>query len=453
MAASDQNMPRVDQLIDAFQRKPLLSILLPVYNTKAEWLTRCIQSVRQQQYPYWELCIADDASDHPHVQRILRDYEAMDERIKVHYRQINGHISEASNTALRLATGEFILLLDHDDELSEDALYDVANALNRFPNADMLYSDEDKLDHEGKRCYPFLKPDWSPETFLSHMYTCHLGVYRTTIARKIGGFRKGFEGAQDYDFVLRFTEITDRVIHIPKILYHWRMHEKSTAVNVNAKTYAFAAGKRALQEALQRRGEGGWVESSYYYPGQYRVRYPCPTDQSISIILQVNVSRYDWVDWVDQLLDHTDYKNVSFLMLFTSNDVKADSVQRVNKHPRCQAVHLPSDFSLKDLQRRLDRGSMGTCCFFIKRPFKMPRSDWLKDLAGYCLRPAIHSVYCKVYHPDYSFYPEVISNTVPHDYDGVMMKREALLRYPIEDSDTIDSWLKKLEGRAVFIPL
>ena len=265
--------------------KPVFSILVPVYNTDERWLRRCLDSVLAQIYPYWELCIADDASTEPHIRHLLNEYMAKDSRVLVVFRRENGHISASSNSALELARGEFIALLDHDDEMTIDALYENAVLLNSHPDADMIYSDEDKITEENITHMPFFKPDWSPDTFLSQMYSGHLGVYRTDLIRKIGGFRVGFEGSQDYDLVLRLTEQTSHIHHIPKILYHWRTAQGSTARSADSKDYAYVAAKEAIQEALCRRGEGGWVEFVPYQPGQYCVHYPVLERSMISIII------------------------------------------------------------------------------------------------------------------------------------------------------------------------
>ena len=254
---TDADRKRIIDHIQSFSYRPTFSLIVPVYNTNEQWLRRCLDSVLTQLYPDWELCIADDASTDPLVRKVLEEYRDRDPRIRVVFRQENGHISESSNSALGMAAGEFVALLDHDDEIAEDALYENAALLNQHRDADMIYSDEDKLTEEGKRHSPFFKPDWSPDTFLSQMYTCHLGVYRTEMVRSIGGFRVGFEGSQDYDLVLRLTERTQKIYHIPKVLYHWRSIPGSTALAHQSKDYAHKAGLKALQEAVARRGEGG----------------------------------------------------------------------------------------------------------------------------------------------------------------------------------------------------
>ena len=207
---------RIAEAIAGFQHKPTISIVMPVYNTPLDLLDLAIRSVQAQHYQNWDLCICDDASPNSDVRARLETWQKQEPRIKITYSSKNEGISGASNRALELASGEFIGLLDHDDELTSDALYEVVNLLQERPDADMIYSDEDKLDLEGRRVWPIFKPDWSPEYMLAMMYTCHFGVYRRSLLKEIGGFRVGFEGSQDYDLVLRLSEKTDRINHIPR---------------------------------------------------------------------------------------------------------------------------------------------------------------------------------------------------------------------------------------------
>ena len=242
--------------IQSFSFKPKISVAVPVYNVEKQWLERAIQSVLNQVYENWELCLVDDASPAPHVKEILEKYRDSDKRIKVKFLEKNLGISGASNETLSLADGEYIALLDHDDELSKDSLYEVVKCLNAHPEAELIYSDEDKLSMGGMRLRPVYKPGWDPELFLTYNYLCHLVVCKRELIEKAGGFRTGFEGSQDYDLLLRVTELVDNenIVHIPKVLYHWRMIPGSAASVVDAKSKAFERGKRALEEALERRG-------------------------------------------------------------------------------------------------------------------------------------------------------------------------------------------------------
>lgn len=275
---------RVSLTVEPMSYRPLLSVIVPVYNVKEEFLSACIESVRTQIYENWELCMADDASTDGTVRETLQKYEA-DEKIKIVWRKENGHISQATNSALELAGGEFVVFLDCDDTLSPDALYEVVKLLNRDRALDFIYSDEDKINEAGtKRHYPHFKAGWSPDTLMSMMYTSHLGVYRRSIVQELGGLRTGYEGAQDYDLTLRFTEKTDRIGHVPGILYHWREYAGSTSANMGAKPYVLEAQKRAKEDALVRRGLAGDLEF-LEDQAQFRVNYIVPKDMAVSIIL------------------------------------------------------------------------------------------------------------------------------------------------------------------------
>ena len=286
-------------------RPVTLSVVVPVYNPPPEYLVDCLSSVLAQSYPHWELCIADDASPDPRIKRLLREYAEADPRINVTWRVTNGHISAASNSALAIATGEYVALLDHDDMLPPDALHHVAQALLRRPATDMLYSDEDKIDIKNRRHDPFFKPDWSPESFLSRMYTCHLGVFRTELLRSIGGFRTALDGAQDYDLVLRVTEKTRQVLHLPRVLYHWREHQTSAAGSQQAKPYAYSASRRAIDEALARRGQAGHAEDTPGFPGIYRVRYALPAPPSVAIVVDTGVEAAQLERCLESVFTHT----------------------------------------------------------------------------------------------------------------------------------------------------
>jgi GT2 family glycosyltransferase len=266
-----------------FPFQPRFSIVTPVYNTDPRWLRACIESVRRQAYPHWQLSLADDASTSAETVAVLREY-AHDERISVVRLERNSHISAASNAALAKTDGDFVALLDHDDELTPDALFHVARYLNAHPDADVIYSDEDKLDLAGTRCDPYFKPDWSPEHFLTCMYTCHLMVVRRALLQEVGGFRVGYEGAQDYDLVLRLMERTRRIHHIPRILYHWRKLETSTASAGMAKPWAMDAGRLSLEDYVKRNAIGAEVLPGPA-PGVFRIKRAIAGTPLVSIVI------------------------------------------------------------------------------------------------------------------------------------------------------------------------
>ncbi len=241
----------------AFSVRPLISVVMPTYNSPERWLAACLDSVLAQTYDRWELCIADDASPDPTVRRVLDAYAARDPRIRVTYRERNGHIAAASNSALALARGEFVALLDHDDLLPPQALHFVAAAIGKHPDAALLYSDEDKIDEAGRRYDPYFKPDWNDDLVAAQNCVSHLGVYRADAVRAVGGFREGCEGAQDWDLALRVARAagSTRIVHIPRVLYHWRAIEGSTARAMESKNYAAAAQERAVADHFAARGE------------------------------------------------------------------------------------------------------------------------------------------------------------------------------------------------------
>lgn len=235
--------------------RPLISVIMPVYNAPLGWLNDAIRSVQAQIYQEWELCIADDCSKHADLRPFLESKCAEDPRIKVAFRETNGHISAASNSAIELAEGQFLALMDQDDLIPEDALLHVANAIIQHPDAGLIFSDEDKVDENNQREAPIRKKDWGPECILKFNSISHLGVYKTQLVKDIGGFRVGYEGSQDHDLALRCIEQLrqDQIVHIPKILYHWRIHANSTAQTSTAKPYAVTARNNAIQDHLSRK--------------------------------------------------------------------------------------------------------------------------------------------------------------------------------------------------------
>jgi glycosyltransferase involved in cell wall biosynthesis len=402
LTAGDRD--RISKEIERLHCRPLISILLPVYNTDEIWLRKCLDSVLDQLYSHWELCIADDASTKPHVRHVLEEYASRDPRIRVVFRKENGHISACSNSALSLATGEYIALLDHDDELSVDALYENAVLLNRYPDADMIYSDEDKIDTQGRRHSPFFKPDWSPDTFLSHMYTCHLGVYRTGLIRKVGGFRVGFEGSQDYDLVLRFTEHTTKIHHIPKVLYHWRTIKGSTALTHDSKSYAYVSGLNAIREALKRRGEGGFVEHVEGYPGQYLVHYPVRDNPKITILIPTRDNAVCLDRCLQSLFSKTTYRNFE-VILIDNGSVQSETRDlfarwQKQESDQLRILHLDIPFNFSCLNNEGARHAEGDLIVLLNDDTEIITPAWLEEMAGQAERPSIGAVGAFLLFPD-----------------------------------------------------
>lgn len=268
-----------------WQSRPLISIITPVFNTLSAYLRECIYSVQTQTYPDWELCLVNDGSDHPDTLSCLDELVKNDHRVRLHHLPLNQGICHATNQAIAMAHGQYIAFLDHDDRLAPDALYWVVETLRQFPDTDIVYTDRDMLSPEGYRFMHLFKPDWSPETLFSGNYLFHLMVYRRQLIEQLGGMRIGLEGSQDYDLILRAADTQPKVRHIPKILYHWRQHQQSVAMQHNVKEYAYLAGVQALQDTLQRRGLSGTVsEDPTLWRGHYRVCLQPPPSHPYQIL-------------------------------------------------------------------------------------------------------------------------------------------------------------------------
>lgn len=297
--------------IETFAYQPKISVAVPVYNVEEKWLDLCVQSLQNQYYENWELCLADDASPSAHIPPLLKKYMAMDERIRVVFRTTNGHISEATNSALEIATGEYIGFMDNDDELAPQALYEVVKALNADRTIDFIYTDEDKITESGKRFNAFYKSNWNPELLLNHNYITHFVVVKRALLEEIGGLHTEFNGSQDYDFVLRATEKAKRIHHISGMMYHWRAIESSTALNPESKQYAYLAGQMALQAAMQRRNVAAKVEIAAFY-GSYKINYIYDHIPSVSVILSNQIPNLEM--YMKELLAKTLYPDVQFVL-------------------------------------------------------------------------------------------------------------------------------------------
>ncbi|WP_311048959.1 glycosyltransferase [Enterococcus faecalis] len=297
--------------IKTFQFQPKISVAVPVYNVEEKWLAACVSSLQNQYYENWELCLADDASPSEHIKPMLEKYKELDQRIKVIYREENGHISEATNSALSIATGDFVGFMDNDDELAPQALYEVVKALNTDPTIDFLYTDEDKITENGRRFNAFYKSDWNPELILNHNYITHFVVVKRDLLEKVGGLNSAYNGAQDYDFVLRATEQATKIKHIPGMMYHWRAIESSTALNPESKGYAYVAGQKAVQAATERRGLKAQVEIAEFY-GSYKINYLYDHVPMVSLIITNDTENMS--SYLRQLLEKTAYTNYEILL-------------------------------------------------------------------------------------------------------------------------------------------
>lgn len=385
---------------DVFSYNPKISILVPVYNVLDKHLVPCIESVLNQVYDNWELCLADDCSTWDSVKTTLKKYEKH-EKVKVVYRTENGHISRCTNSALDIATGEFVAFLDCDDLLRPNALYEVVKLLNENPELDFIYSDEDKVDDDGKnRHMPHFKPDWSPDTLMSHMYTCHFSVYRKSIADEIGGLRAGYEGAQDYDFALRFTEKTDKIAHISKILYHWRERVESTAITPEAKPYILDAARKSKEDALQRRGLKADLELvDIMY--QWRVNYISQDNPLISIIIPSKDNYQVLKNCLDSLHEITRYQNYEIILIDNgSNDNNKEKYQQLATKYNAKYIYRKMKFNFSKMCNIGTQNSNGEYLLFLNDDIEIIQEDWLDRMIGHAELSHIGAVGAKLLYPD-----------------------------------------------------
>ena len=388
--------------VERFAHRPLVSIVMPVYNPNSAWFVEAIESVRTQIYTNWELCIADDASSDPAIRPLLKRYAQLDHRIKVVFREHNGHISAASNSALAMAQGEWITLLDHDDVLAEYALFWVVDSINLLPNARLIYSDEDKIDELGARSDHYFKCDWNPDLFYSQNMISHLGVYYAELVHKIGGFREGFEGSQDYDLALRCIEhiAPEQIYHIPRVLYHWRIHADSTAHDLNSKSYAMMSGLKAINEHLDRKGVNAKAELVDYW---YRVRYALPDIKPlVSLIIPSRNSLKILHQCVESILTKTAYTNYEILIMDNGSDdpetlrylVKLATEQRI------QVIRDDSPFNYSALNNTAVKLARGEIIGLINNDVEVISPDWLTEMVSHALRPEVGAVGARLWYAD-----------------------------------------------------
>ncbi|WP_447926357.1 glycosyltransferase family 2 protein [Vreelandella sp. EE27] len=384
---------------------PLISVVMPVYNPNLEHFKSCIDSVIGQAYPHWQLCIADDASTDPAIAATLDDYIEKDSRIKVVIRESNGHICAASNSALALAEGEFVALLDHDDLLAPEALLEIAKALQANPGAGLLYSDEDKLGDSGERFDPHFKPRWNPDLLLAQNYISHLGVYRTSLLREVGCFREGFEGSQDHDLVLRVTARLShkQIIHIPKVLYHWRAALGSTAMNSGEKDYTSEAGLRAVNAYLTEMNTGAVAEHGQF-ANTYRVRWPLPASEPLVSLLIPTKDRVEILKpCVDAILERTDYRHFELLIL--DNGSTCEETLRYmreveSRDARVRVLHWPEPFNYSAINNFGAAHAKGEIIGLVNNDIEPINDDWLTEMVVQVCRTEIGCVGAKLYYPN-----------------------------------------------------
>ncbi len=388
-----------------FRYRPLISIVTPVFDPEVYWIKAAIDSVLAQAYDRWELCLAD-ASTKEDVKACLKEYAGRDTRIKIKFLAENKGISGNTNEAMAMAGGEFVGLLDHDDMLSPDALYEIVKLLQADPDADMIYSDEDKIDLKNNRFEPYFKPDWSPDMFLSCMYTCHFGVYRKSIIDELGGFREGYNGSQDYDLVLRFIERTGAIKHIPKILYHWRAVPGSAAYSADAKKYAYVSAKKALSDYMQRNGIEGKVMDGAW-TGSYRIQRDLVSTPSVSIIIPTRDKPDVLKKCVDSILGKTCYLHYEIVIVNNGSDLKKtyDYFNELKAIANVRIIDYNEEFNFSAINNYAARQASGEVLLFLNNDMEVISGEWLSAMLEHVQRKEVGAVGGKLLYPN---------NTIQH---------------------------------------
>ncbi|MGZ8158946.1 MAG: glycosyltransferase [Methylobacter sp.] len=400
---TDQERKKIKAQTNRLHNPPLISVVMPVYNPPLDMLEDAIRSVQGQLYPHWELCIADDASTDAGVQKLLQRYMDSDARIKVVFRKNNGHISAASNSALELVSGDYVALLDNDDLLREHALFWIADAIVNHPDAGLIYSDEDKIDQSGLRYDPYFKSDWNPDLFLSHNMICHLGAYRAELVKKLGGFREGCEGAQDYDLALRCSERLSpaQIVHVPRVLYHWRSHPGSTAQAGSEKNYALSAGERALNDHFARTQISAQAELLDF--GMYRARYAIPESAPlVSLIIPTRNGLSLIKQCIESLFDKTTYKNFEVLIVDNNSDdpetLEYFASLAGNKKIRVLRDERPFNYSA--LNNAAVQQAQGEYIGLVNNDIEVISPEWLDEMMGLAIQPGVGAVGARLWYPN-----------------------------------------------------
>ena len=384
--------------------RPLISIITPTYNTDTVYLIQMLQSVLAQKYANWELCIADDASTSEETIDVLKKYALHDTRIKVVFRKENGHISKASNSALSLASGEYVTFLDHDDLLADNALYSMVKRLNKKPNLKLIYSDEDKIDKDNNRYDPHFKSGWNPDMFFSQNYLSHLTLIQKEIVDQVGGFRVGYEGSQDYDLFLRcYTMIHDDEIgHIEKILYHWRAIKGSTALNASEKRYTTSAGVRALQDYFKSTNQKVTVGRGKL-DNTYKVKYHLEKEPPLVSIIIPTRDRYQLLSkCINSIFEKTTYKNYEILILDNeSSDVEILAYfDELKEYKNIRIISYPHPFNFSAINNFGVSLAKGEVVTLLNNDIEVISRHWLTELVQHALRPEIGAVGAKLYYRD-----------------------------------------------------
>lgn len=433
-ALSADDLQSIKEHIARFAQRPLISVIMPTYNPPELLLVKAIESVRAQLYPHWELCIADDASTQPHVRAVLERFAREDARIKVTFREKNGHISAATNTAIEQASGEWIALFDHDDVLHRCALYEATAEINAHPDAAFIYTDEDKIDGEDHRFDPYFKPDWNPDLLLAQNYTSHLSFFRTALVRSAGGLRLGYEGSQDWDLTLRIVEQvpTSAIRHVPKVLYHWRAIPGSTALQLSEKSYPVDAARRALLDHFQRTGQT--IELVTVPGDHWRIKYPIPNDAPlVSLIIPTRNALKLVRQAVESVVTKTSYPRYEILIVDNGSDDPEtlawfNAVQAtppttpVGVSAAIKVLRYDAPFNYSAINNFAAARANGTVIGLLNNDVEVINADWLDEMVSQALRPGVGAVGAMLYYP---------MNTVQHA--GVILGLGGVAGHPFKE--------------------
>lgn len=391
-----------EQRKEAFSYTPMFSIVVPLFNTKEIYLRALIESIENQTYGNWELCLADGTGANSPLEKIVAEYQKKGCNIRYEILQENKGISENTNAAIQMATGEYIVLADHDDILTENALYECVKAVNSDKDIDVLYSDEDKIDMAGKKYFdPNFKPDLNIDLLCSMNYICHLFVVKKTVIDKVGMLRSEFDGAQDHDFILRCVEAAWKVYHIPKVLYHWRCHIDSTAANPESKLYAFEAGRKSVEEHYKRIGIPAKVEHSSFY-GMFRTKYCWKEQPLISIIIPNKDHIEDLKKCMDSIEQKSNYRNFEFIVV-ENNSTEEETFQyykELEQRNNVQVVYYKGGFNFSKINNFGATYAKGEYLLLLNNDTEIINPECLEELLGYCMREDVGIVGAKLCYED-----------------------------------------------------
>lgn len=384
--------------IGALARRPVFSVVVPLYDTPMDVFGKMTASVLAQWYPQWELILVDDCSPDQSVRDAARALD--DPRIRLLCLDRNQGIAAATNHGLAQAHGDYVVFLDHDDELTPDCLFELATCI-ADEDPDYLYSDEDKIEPDGSFSDPFFKPDWSPDTLMSLMYTGHVSCVRRTLLEQIGGLRPEFDGAQDWDMVLRITETAKRISHVPKVLYHWRITQHSTASDPSVKPYAIEAGRRARQAALDRRGLAGTTEAIPEHPGFFRVRYDVQGTPLVSIIIPSKNNGTVLKRCIETIVQRSHYRNFEIVLIDNGSTDPATlaCLAELGKIPQLRIIRHDAPFNYSEINNLAAHAAQGSLLLFLNDDTEVLSQDWLERMAGYAQLDHVGAVGAKLLYP------------------------------------------------------